>query len=83
MSRNAMAQPPSRTGNGFIYYVALTFVAVCVVGGLFYLIPGVYHPFSTDTATQHYRHWKIAVAFFVVAIVGLFLARVTKPNTTQ
>lgn len=79
-----MALPPtSRSGNGFIYYVAIVFVVACVLGGLFYLIPGVYHPFSTDTATAHYRHWKISGAFFVLAIIGLFIARVSKPNTTQ
>ena len=79
-----MTQPaPSRQGNAFIYYVAIILVAAFVVGGLFYLIPDIYHPFSSDTPTVHYAHWKASLAFFGAAIIGLFIVRFSRPNTTQ
>jgi len=76
-------QKPQRSGNGVIYYTAIVIVALCVAIGLYYLIPGVYHPFSTDTASQHFAHVKTSLGFFVGAVVFLGIARFTKPNTTQ
>ncbi len=66
-----------------IYYIAIVLVALCVIIGLYYLLPGVYHPFSTDTATNHYAHVKTSLGFFVGAVVCLGIARLARPNTAQ
>ncbi|HEX9036333.1 MAG TPA: hypothetical protein VF808_05020 [Ktedonobacterales bacterium] len=46
---------------------------VCVVVGVYYLIPGIYHPFtSSDPNGLHLKH---AIVFFGLAIVSLVGAR--------
>jgi|GEM_PF-1602780 len=77
MSQNSS---PVRGGNAFVFYVAIIFVAACVAAGLFYLFPNVYHPFSSDTATQHYKHIKHALIFFTAAIIGMGVARLVRPS---
>jgi uncharacterized membrane protein HdeD (DUF308 family) len=76
-------QAPQRSGNSVIYYTAIVLVTLCVIIGVYYLLPGVYHPFSTDTATHYYAHWKTSLGFLAGAVVFLGIARFTKPNTTQ
>ncbi len=48
--------------------------AICVLLGIYYLIPGIYHPLTfeglpTDT------HWKHALLFFGLAVIGLIATR--------
>lgn len=76
-----MAREPSapRAGNPFFFYIAIIFVTVCVAGGIFYLLPGFVHPFSTDTTDMHYAHATIAAGFFVAAILGLVVVRASRP----
>lgn len=52
--------------------VALIFAGI----GLFYLVPGVYHPLSPDTYSHTTAHLKPALVFFVAAVVTLVLGRV-------
>lgn len=51
--------------------VALIFAGI----GIFYLVPGVYHPLSADTYSQTTAHLKHALAFFVAAVLTLILGR--------
>jgi hypothetical protein len=76
-----MAQKTSRprTGNAVVFFTAILFVAVFVVGGVFYLIPGFVHPFTSDTAAAHYAHATFAGGFFLAAIVGLVIVRGSRP----
>ena len=78
-----MANDPAtaRSGNAFVFFTAIVFVAVCVVGGIFYLLPGFVHPFTPDTADQHYAHATIAGGFFVAAVLGLIVMRFSRPPT--
>jgi len=69
-----------RSGNAVLFYVASLIVLLGAAGGVFYLIPGIYHPFTSDTATVSYAHVKHALAFTAVAILGLVIARVVRPT---
>lgn len=51
--------------------VALIFAGI----GIFYLVPGVYHPLSPDTYSHTTAHLKLALAFFLAAVVALVLGR--------
>jgi hypothetical protein len=46
---------------------------ICVALGVFYLIPGIYHPFASAPATG--MHVKHAIVFFGLAIVAIIGAR--------
>jgi hypothetical protein len=83
--RHGMASEPSarRGGNAFLFYLGIIFVALCVAGGIYYLLPGVYHPFSTDTATQHYAHAIPAAILFVLAVLGLLVVRANRPPSSD
>ena len=59
--------------------VALIFAGI----GLFYLIPGVYHPLSPDTYSHTTAHLKFALAFFVAAVVALVLGRVASAEPRE
>ena len=51
--------------------VALIFAGI----GIFYLIPGVFHPLSADTYSHTTAHLKHALVFFVAAVVSLVVGR--------
>ena len=69
----------ARLGNVFVFLTAIVFVAVCVIGGIFYLLPGFVHPFTPDTPDLHYAHLTIAVGFFLAAVLGLIVMRLSRP----
>jgi hypothetical protein len=78
-----VAQPvtksKTRAGNAALFIIAIVFVGLCVAGGIFFLIPGLYHPFTSDSATDTYAHFKPAVALFALALLGLIVVRATRP----
>ncbi len=76
----AKTSPPQPSGQPAVFIIAILFVALTVLGGIYYLLPGFQHPFTTDTATDHFAHAKFAVGFFVLAALGLILVRVTRPR---
>lgn len=51
--------------------VALIFAGI----GMFYLVPGVFHPLSADTYSHTTAHLKHALVFFVAAVLTLILGR--------
>lgn len=69
-----------RQGNAPVFYLAIVFVALAVAAGLYFLIPGVPHPFYNESTDPH-AHFTIAAVLFVVAVVGLVVARITRPGT--
>jgi hypothetical protein len=69
-----------RSGSYVIFYGSLILLAIFVGLGIYYLVPEIYHPFTSDTATQSYAHVKWAAASFVGAIIFLIVARLARPN---
>ena len=51
----------------------LAVTAICVLVGVFYLVPGPSHPFVTDDPTG--SHIKHALLFFGLAVLGLIWTR--------
>jgi uncharacterized membrane protein YbhN (UPF0104 family) len=46
---------------------------ICVALGIYYLIPGIYHPFTFSPPNEsHHTH---AIALFVVAVVAILGSR--------
>jgi predicted membrane channel-forming protein YqfA (hemolysin III family) len=76
----ANTSPPKPAGQPIIFTLALIFVTACVAGGIYYLLPGFVHPFTTDDSRFHYAHARFAIGFFVLAALGLILLRITRPR---
>ncbi len=50
--------------------------AVCLLLAIYYIIPGIYHPFTgSDPYTSHLKHFLVFLALAVVAFVGSRFAR--------
>jgi hypothetical protein len=52
---------------------------VCLALGVYYLIPGIYHPFtfSGQPTDSHHTH---AIAFFALGVVVLIASRFARPS---
>lgn len=50
---------------------------ICLVVGIYYIIPGIYHPFvfSGDPNAAHLKHAAVFVALAIVAGLGARFAR--------
>ena len=63
-------------------FIGAIVVAVIALGlGIFYLVPGVTHPFtfSGTPTSSHYTH---AIVFFIVAVLLVLVALVNRPKAT-
>jgi hypothetical protein len=60
-------------GNGLVVLAVVVGIA-CIAIGIYYLIPGIYHPFtfSGQPTDSHHTH---AIAFFGLGIVVLVASR--------
>ncbi len=49
---------------------------VCLLLAIYYIIPGVYHPFTGSTPTaSHLKHFLVFLALAIFAFVGSRFAR--------
>jgi uncharacterized membrane protein len=62
------------------FFLALVVALVFALIGFYYLVPGVYHPFSTDTFGHTTQHLTPAAAFLALAVVALVLGRFVRPG---
>jgi hypothetical protein len=69
----------SMTKNPALFYGAIVVAIVGILLGVYYLIPGVYHPltFSGLPTSAHYKH---AALFFVIGVIGIIGALVSRPK---
>lgn len=72
--------PAPRTGKPVVFTCAVIFVIICVALGIYYLLPGFYHPLTSDTATHTYAHLTYALGIFVCAVMGLIIMRLSRPG---
>jgi hypothetical protein len=65
--------------NPGLFYGAIAVAVIGILLGVYYLIPGVYHPltFSGLATSAHYKH---AAVFFVLGVIGVVGALVTRPK---
>jgi hypothetical protein len=59
--------------------LAWILAAVCVVIGVYYLIPGIYHVLASPPDIAHYKH---AIAFFGLAVVLVVAGRFARNPAT-
>lgn len=52
----------------------LTAIGICLVLGVYYLVPGIWHPltFSSSPTAAHLKH---ALLFFGLAVLGVIATR--------
>ncbi len=65
--------------NPALFYGALAVAVIGILLGVYYIIPGVWHPltFSGLATSAHYKH---AALFFVLGVIGIVGALVTRPK---
>ena len=64
--------------NPALFYGAIAVAVIGILLGVYYLIPGVYHPLANPPTVAHYKH---AALFFVLGVIGIIAAFVTRPKT--
>ena len=65
------------SGN-FVLSLVVTLIYLLIAG--FYLVPGVYHPFSTDTVTHTTPHLTLSAIFGALALLTLVMGRLSRPK---
>ena len=65
--------------NPVLFYGAILVAVVALALAVYYIIPGIYHPLTTTPPlASHPTH---AVAFFLLAIIGVVAALVNRPKS--
>jgi len=60
------------------FWLLIAAAVVCAGVAVYYLIPGIYHPFTFSPPNEsHHTH---ALAFFALAIVALLAARFVRSS---
>ena len=67
-----------------LFYVGVAFVVLGVLLGVYYLIPGIYHPAPIHLTHKGHApnavHRVYAVGFFVLAAIGGAVAFIMRPK---
>ncbi len=64
-----------------LFYGAIVVAVVALALAVYYIIPGIYHPLTTTPPlASHPTH---AVAFFILAIISVVAALVTRPKSAR
>jgi hypothetical protein len=61
------------------FYLSVVLAILYAGLGTFFLIPGVYHPFSTDTVNVTHAHLSAAGVFLACALLALIAGRFSRP----
>lgn len=65
-----------------LFFVALAVIVLGILLGVYYLIPGVYHPMLNPqySISPLFPHRKYAVVGFGIAVIGIIAAFVLRPQ---
>jgi hypothetical protein len=63
------------------FYLAIVLTVVYAGIGFFYLLPGVYHPFSGDTVNETHAHLTFAGGFLTLAVLAIIIGGFSRPST--
>jgi hypothetical protein len=66
-------------GSGIANLSLIVALIYALIAG-FYLVPGVYHPFSSDTLTHTTPHLTLSAIFGALAVVTLVLGQLARPK---
>jgi len=67
-------------GSGTLTLALIVTLIYALIAG-FYLVPGLYHPFSDDTITHTTPHLTLSAIFGVLALLTLVLGRLSRPKS--
>jgi hypothetical protein len=65
------------------FYLAVLLTVLFAAIGVYYLVPGWYHLFSSDTIGQTHAHLTPAAVFLVLSVLALIAGRFSRPPTTR
>lgn len=65
-----------KKSSDFVLSLAVTLVYLLIAG--YYLVPGVYHPFSSDTVLHTTPHLTLSAIFAALAILTLIMGRLAR-----
>ncbi len=63
------------------FYLSMLLALLFTALGIYYLIPGVYHPFSSDTVNETHAHLTGAAVCLALAILSIVAGRFTRPTS--
>ena len=67
--------------NPLLFYGAIVVAVLALALSIYYLIPGIYHPLTTTPPlASHPTH---TVAFFILAVISVIAALVTRPKSAR
>lgn len=68
-----------------LFYGAITAVVLCIILGIYYLVPGIYHfvGYSNHRAVTMTAHKLYSGAFFVLAVIGAAIAFFTRSKQVR
>lgn len=68
-----------------LFYAAMAAAILCIILGVYYLIPGIYHfvGYSNHRAVTMTAHRLYSGAFFVLAVIGAAIAFFTRPKQVK
>ena len=64
-------------GSGTLALI-VTLIYALIAG--FYLVPGFYHPFSSDTVTHTTPHLILSAIFGTLALLTLLMGQLSRPK---
>ena len=64
--------------NPVLFYGAIGVAIIALALGIYYAIPGIYHPFTFSPAME--GHPTHAAAFFILAVLCVIVALVNRPR---
>jgi hypothetical protein len=67
--------------NPALFYGAIVAAVLALVLAVYYIIPGIYHPLTTTP--PYASHPTHAIAFFILAIICIIAALVTRPKSAR
>ncbi|MGO8947367.1 MAG: hypothetical protein ACLQUY_06845 [Ktedonobacterales bacterium] len=65
---------------GGMFTLALIVALVYALIAGFYLVPGVYHPFSSDTIDHTTPHLTLSAIFGALALLTLLMGQLSRPK---
>lgn len=65
------------------FYLSFLLAVIFAALGVYYLIPGVYHPFSGDTVNETHAHLRDAAVYLALAVLAVVAGRFTRPSAKE
>lgn len=66
---------------GGVFFLALVVALIYALIAGFYLVPGVYHPFSNDTVLHTTPHLTLSAIFGALAVITLVIGQLSRPRS--